>query len=129
MRLKRAINALKEAIKRKSIEYEYEFGTYAAPRNTNDNEMFVIGPAMDIFPTSFKRAGPDIITAPGDISLKGVNTEIKVRTAPHVVKRNSAHNPLRCAVILCAISCTKNEAVRRSEKTEAVVHVHPSNPK
>jgi hypothetical protein len=67
-------------------------------------------------------AGPEIITAPGDIILKGKIIETHVKMAPHSVKRNSAHKPRRCAVTLCAISCVKKDKVitaASAEKTTA----------
>jgi len=74
--------------------------------------MFVIGPAMDVFPMLFMSADPAIITAPGDIILKsGVITEINVKMAPMSVSLNSAHNPSLCATILWAISCRKKDVV------------------
>jgi len=63
-------------------------------------------------------AGPEIITAPGDIILKGRRIEMHVKIAPQRVKRNSAHKPRRCAVILCAISCVKNDNVIIAARAE-----------
>lgn len=53
----------------------------------------VSGPETAVLPTVFLSAAPAIITAPGEIILKGEITEIKVNRAPMSVKRNSAHRP------------------------------------
>jgi hypothetical protein len=96
-------------------------GTNVNPRNAVDKMMFVAGPAIEIFPISSMLAGPEIITAPGDIILKGIRIEMHVMRAPHKVKRNSAHNPRRCAVTLCAISCMKNEKVITAASAEKTI--------
>ena len=81
-------------------------------RKIVDNAMFVVGPAMAVFPMLFVSAYPEIMTAPGDMILKsGVIVEISVRIAPVSVSLNSAHRPCVCAVILWAISCRKNDVV------------------
>ena len=108
-------------------------GTNVNPRNAVDKTMFVAGPAIEIFPISSMLAGPEIITAPGEIILKGMRIEIHVKIAPQSVKRNSAHKPRRCAVTLWAISCVKNDKViiaARAEKTKAQFAApKESNPK
>ena len=71
-----------------------------ALRNNADKDMFVIGPAIDVLPKSSIVIGPDIMTAPGEINLKGKKIESKVINAPQVVKRNSDHNPRFWAVNL-----------------------------
>jgi len=115
IRLNNAINPFQRASKRSKPEYG--FGTNAAPRSTDEKAMLIIGPARDIFAISSILAGPEIMTAPGAIILnKGEITEIKVKAAPHSVKRNSAHKPLLCAVTLCAISCVKKDAVKITAK-------------
>ena len=80
--------------------------------------MFVAGPAMETSPMSFSREGPEIITAPGEMSLKGVGRIMSSRViaVPQRVRRNSAHMPRLWAVNLCAISWMKNEAARMTVK-------------
>ena len=53
--------------------------------------MFVIGPAMAVFPTVSLVPAPAIITAPGEIILNGRKIQINVMRAPCIVSRNSAH--------------------------------------
>ena len=67
----------------------------AAPVNTAEKNMFVIGPAIEILPISSMLAGPEIITAPGEITLKAYGKIMKtaVKMLPHNVRRNSAHRP------------------------------------
>ena len=94
IRLNNAMNPFQRASK--NIKYALELAKKRnpIPSNTDERTMLTIGPAIDIFAISSKRADPEIITAPGAIILKkGENTETKVRIAPHKVKRNSAHNP------------------------------------
>ena len=56
--------------------------------------MFVVGPAMAVLPMIFLSIKlPDIITAPGLMSLKGDKMLMSVISAPHSVRRNSAHRP------------------------------------
>jgi len=77
--------------------------------------MFVVGPAIEIFPMFFVLVIPAMTTAPGDMILKsGEIMLISVRIAPMKVSLNSAHRLFFCAVILWAISCVKNDAVRIS---------------
>ena len=54
---------------------------------------FVTDPETAVFPIVSLPADPAIITAPGEMNLKGKTIDIKVRSAPKSVKRNSAHNP------------------------------------
>ena len=75
-------------------------GMIEAARKTAPNAMFIDGPAMDILAISFKRADPEITTAPGAMSLIGEITESKVIIAPQVVNLNSAQSPLLCAINL-----------------------------
>ena len=99
-----------------------ELGTNVNPRNAVDKTMLVTGPAIEIFPISSMLAGPESITAPGEIILKGKKIEIEVKMAPQTVKRNSAHKPRLCAVNLCAISCMKKDRVitiAKADKTKA----------
>lgn len=126
MRLKVAIMPFMKATMANRLTYVRESaGRDAAPKNAAPIAMLMIGPAIDIFAISSIRAGPEIITAPGEISLIGETIEIRVIMAPHVVRRNSAHKPLFWAVILCAISCIKNEAVKRRAKTDAMDQFQP----
>jgi hypothetical protein len=76
--------------------------------------MLVIGPETATFPTLSLVPEPAIITAPGDIILKGggKNAESKVKRAPCRVNRNSAHMLKCCAENLWAISCNRNENVK-----------------
>ena len=76
--------------------------------------MLVIGPETATFPIVAWVPEPAIITAPGDIILKGggINAESNVIRAPCRVNRNSAHR-LKCwAENLWAISCKRNDKVK-----------------
>jgi hypothetical protein len=86
IRLKTANNALMKATIRKR-------GWPATAIITQKLEiiMFVIGPEIAVFPTMSFVPDPAIITAPGDISLKGRKIETNVMSAPCKVNRNSAH--------------------------------------
>lgn len=87
----------------------------AVVRSMVDNSMFVVGPAMEIFPMFFVLVMPDMNTAPGDMILNsGDIMLISVRIAPVNVSLNSAHRLCFCAVILCAISWVKKDVVRIS---------------
>lgn len=99
-------------------EIMLELGKSVGPKKAADNTILVTGPAMEIFPISSMLAGPEIITAPGEIILKGKNIEIEVKTAPQTVKRNSAHKPRLCAVNLCANSWVKKDRVITAAKAE-----------
>jgi hypothetical protein len=55
--------------------------------------IFVIGPAIDVFPIVFLSATPPTMTAPGEIILKGDIIVNNVMRAPNMVILNSAHNP------------------------------------
>jgi len=56
--------------------------------------MFVVGPAMAVLPMILLSTKlPLIITAPGEMSFSGLIMLTSVMSAPHVVSRNSAHNP------------------------------------
>lgn len=124
MRLKRAIQALKAAPNKNNEENG--IGRKPREKNVIDRIMFVTGPAMDIFPMSSLRAGPEIITAPGEMILKtGEIMEISVMAAPINVSLNSAHKPLVWAATLWAISCTKKDAVRITAKA-TTIKVPPS---
>ena len=65
----------------------------ATPIIPPESRRLVAGPAIEILTISSPFGEPEIIIAPGAIILKGRNTETKVNTTPHVVKRNSAHKP------------------------------------
>ena len=109
MRLKRAIHALKAAPKMAAGKL---IGEKAIARNAAERMMLVVGPAMLILPIFRWSAYPPIITAPGAIILKnGEAIDNNVNNAPISVKRNSAHKPFFCAIVLWAISCVKNDAV------------------
>ena len=94
MRLNRAMMALIHAPKAAIIQMVLH-----APRatavNIVESVMFVRGPARAVFPASFLVIVPEIITAPGDIILKNANgsIEMRVKSAPKRVSRNSAHSP------------------------------------
>ena len=63
-------------------------------RKTTEYIKLVMTPAIEIFIMSFAfLICPPIIMTPGAIILKGKNTESRVKTEPHVVRRNSAHKP------------------------------------
>jgi len=87
-RLKRAIQALKVALKSAILE-----------KGIIENEItararFVIGPAIAVFPTTSLSANPAIITAPGEIILKnGEIMDMRVSKTPSIINRNSAHKP------------------------------------
>ena len=55
--------------------------------------MFVRGPAIEVFPIVSLSGVPAIITAPGEIILKGEIIDSIVMRAPNIVMRNSAHKP------------------------------------
>ena len=121
IRLKTAMYPLKKApIANAKKIHGSKLGTNTNPRNAVDKTRLVAGPAIEIFPISFMLAGPEIITAPGEIILKGKIMEIPVKTEPQTVKRNSAHKPRLCAVTLCAISCIKNEKVITAARAEKI---------
>ena len=80
-----------------------------------------MGPAIEVFPRSSNVAGPEIITAPGEINLNGKIIEKMVIIAPIVVKRNSDHKPRFCAVTLWAISCVKKDTVIMAAKAEKTI--------
>ena len=61
--------------------------------DTTERKRFVRGPARAVFPAISLSIGPEIITAPGDISLIGETIDSRVISAPNVVSRNSAHRP------------------------------------
>src|SRR3990172_6083446 len=93
IRLKTAINPFKNAANNRIPENG--FGTIANPKRTTDRKMFVTGPARETFPISSVDAELATIIAPREIILNnGLITEINVKIAPHIVNRNSAHNPL-----------------------------------
>lgn len=92
MRLKRAIHALKAAPNIGTI-LENGLNGYANMRNRIESIVLVKGPARAVFPPVSLLMGPAIITAPGEINLIGETIESKVRRAPNIVNRNSAHNP------------------------------------
>lgn len=114
IKLKKAIQALKKApIKSMAVIVEVVARERAIVKKAVDNTIFVAGPAMDIFPIRDLSAYPATMTAPGDMILNIIGSmETNVRTAPMRVNLNSAHNPCFCAVILCAISCMKKDAVK-----------------
>jgi hypothetical protein len=119
IKLKRAIQALKKAPRRNIPEYG--LGTKAMANITVDRTMLTAGPEIDIFPILSRPAAPEIMTAPGEMTLNQSEiTEMKVKTAPQSVSLNSAHNPRLCAVTLCAISCVKKDAVRIAVKAANV---------
>ena len=100
MRLKRAMRALIYAMVQKNT-----FCVVTAIMvHTVDRIMLVKGPASPVLPALSLVIGPAIITAPGEMILKGRSIERRVISAPCIVNRNSAHNPKRCADILWAIS-------------------------
>ena len=101
IRLNTAKNALMKATNQKR-----SCVTSATRMHPNESIMFVIGPDSAIFPTVLPVPEPTIITAPGEIILKGGgrNTETKVMSAPCMVSLNSAHSLKCCAENLWAIS-------------------------
>ncbi len=102
-------------------------GANAAAMSAEDKIMLVVGPAIEIFPISSMLAGPETITAPGEIILKATGNIMKmaVSTLPHRVKRNSAHKPRRCAVTLWAISWIAKDEVKMAAETEATSSKSP----
>lgn len=116
IKLKRAIHALKAA-PIANIKLLCGGDKIEITRKTVDNAIFVVGPAMAIFPMFSLSVNPEIITAPGDIILKNCDImESNVKMAPINVSLNSAHSPLFCAAILWAISCVKNDVVKMAVK-------------
>ena len=69
------------------------FKTRANKRKNKAKAIFVSGPASEVLPIVFLSATPLTKTAPGEIILKGDTIDSKVIRAPHIVTRNSAHNP------------------------------------
>ena len=100
MRLKKAMRALIHAM----IQKNALCMVTAIMVHTVERIMLVRGPARPVLPALSLVTGPAIITAPGEIILKGRSIERRVISAPCMVSRNSAHNPKRCADILWASS-------------------------
>jgi len=100
MRLKNAMKALIHAM----IQKNALCVVTAIMVHTVDRIMLVKGPARPVLPALSFVIGPAIITAPGEMILKGRSIERRVISAPCIVNRNSAHNPKCCADILWAIS-------------------------
>lgn len=104
MRLKRAMIALIHAPKTATVPTKFCVVT-AIMIHTAERTMLVKGPARAVFPALSLVIGPAIITAPGEIILKGMGSiEREVIIAPNIVSRNSAHNSKRCADNLWASS-------------------------
>jgi len=99
MRLKTARNALMKATIRKRLG-----PTVATMMHEIERMMLVTGPARDVFPTASFVVDPAIITAPGEMILKGRNIETSVIRAPCRVNLNSAHRLKCCAENLWASS-------------------------
>ena len=99
IRLKTAKNALMNAINQKR-----SCPAVAIMMHTVEIIKFVTGPEMAVFPTVSFVPVPAIMTAPGEMSLKGRNIEIRVMSAPCRVSRNSAHRLKCCAENLWASS-------------------------
>jgi len=97
MRLNRAMMALIHAPKTAIVPIIsiVPGAPMATAVNIVESVMFVRGPARAVFPASFLVIVPEIITAPGDIILKNANgsIEMRVKSAPKRVSRNSAHSP------------------------------------
>jgi hypothetical protein len=92
-RLKRAIHALKAALKEATVEKGLDRYVYSA-NETMERTRLVAGPAIAVFPTVSLSANPAIITAPGEIILKrGEKIDMRVRRTPNITKRNSAQSP------------------------------------
>lgn len=93
MRLKRAIHALKAALKIAIVENGFDKYVYSANAMI-ERARLVAGPATAVFPTVSLSADPAIITAPGEIILKNCEKiDMRVIRAPNVVNRNSAQRP------------------------------------
>jgi len=93
IRLKRAIHALKAALKRATLINGWGKSWDSANEMT-ERARLVTGPATAVFPTVCLSADPAIITAPGEIILKnGEKIDMRVIKAPNVVNRNSAQRP------------------------------------
>jgi len=105
MRLNRAMIALIHAPKTAMTDKNALCVGTAITINIVERIMLVKGPARAVFPALSFVIGPAIITAPGEIILRGMgSTERRVMSAPNIVSRNSAHNPKRCAKNLWASS-------------------------
>jgi len=105
MRLKKAMKALIHAPKTAMIHKNALCVLIAIMMHMVERTMLIKGPARAVFPALSFVIGPAIITAPGEMILKGVGSiERRVMSAPNMVSRNSAHNPRRCADILWASS-------------------------
>ena len=90
-----------------------------------ESMMLVIGPDMAVFPTVSLVPDPAIITAPGEMSLKGRNIEISVMRAPCRVSLNSAHRLKCCAENLWASSWRRNDAVKAADRIAVFRCVDP----
>jgi hypothetical protein len=94
IRLKTAMKALMAALKTATKKNGFRSPrTKVRIKKTLHKTMFSDGPAMAVFPILSLLELPAIITAPGEIILKGDIIEIRVRRAPNIISRNSAHKP------------------------------------